>query len=239
MKKSIRDILDLQEIDIRIRNLNIKLQTIPLERAKLVSDFEVVRKEYNSALTAVKKGEQRLRESECSAAGEQDKLKNLLVKSGTIKKQSEYEAVTAEIGSCKKRISDLETEQLELMDTLENLKEAAVKTERRYKATGRAAQAEVKELDALKLKVEEEIKERQVIATRMASCVSQSNLAQYRRLLSAGKGEPLSHVTENGLCSNCALKLPPATLLEASKGNIVNCDNCSYMLYDPNGKDIL
>ena len=238
MKKSVRDLLELQGIDMRIRALNVKLQAIPLERARLVADFEVVRKQYNASLAAVKKIQQRIRENETEVASEQGAHQQLLVKSGTIKKQAEYEALMAQINNCKIRISNLETEQINLLDELEKSQEAAHKMERRYKATGRSAQAEVKELDALKSKVEAEIAEKRLLSARLEENVSRANLDAYRPLLASGKGEPLSRITENGLCSNCALKLPPSTLIEAAKANIVFCDNCSFMLYDPNGKEV-
>ena len=44
IKKSIQDLLKLQTIDLRIRNLEIRLQTIPGERAKLVEEFEIEKK---------------------------------------------------------------------------------------------------------------------------------------------------------------------------------------------------
>ena len=46
MKKSIRDLLALQAVDIRIRNLEIRYKTIPGERANLVAEFEVVKKAF-------------------------------------------------------------------------------------------------------------------------------------------------------------------------------------------------
>ena len=37
----------------------------------------------------------------------------------------------------------------------------------------------------------------------------------------------------NGSCSNCNMKNSPQTAMEARNGNLVNCDNCSFYLYDP------
>ena len=45
MKKSIRDLLALQAVDIRIRNLETRYKTIPVERANLVADENGVYRE--------------------------------------------------------------------------------------------------------------------------------------------------------------------------------------------------
>ena len=44
MKQAIKDLLILQAEDLRIRELKTRLMSIPGERAKLVAEFEVVRK---------------------------------------------------------------------------------------------------------------------------------------------------------------------------------------------------
>ncbi len=236
MKKSVRDLLALQTVDMRIRNLEIRYRTIPGERAKIVEEFEVVKKAFAAASSAVQNVEKAIRACQLENASEQENLKASKIRSATVKKAAEYDAITAQIAGCEKRISELETKELELYDELEKAKEKAVKAERTYKATGRLAQGEVRELDALKEKIIQEIKEKMKESALLEKNVPQTILAQYKRMLSSGKGEPLSAIRD-GLCSNCCLKLPPMTLNEATKGGIVACDHCSCFLYDPNTKD--
>ncbi len=232
MKKSIRDLLALQEVDLRIRSLQIRLATIPGERAKLVDEFKVVQKAYGAAQDAVKNVELNLRTCQSDTATEQENLKKSRIRSGTVKKAAEYEAVNAEIAACEKRISDLETREIELYDELEEAKKACAKAERSYKATGRLAQAEVKELDALKETILAEIKTRTSESAELEKSVAPDTLRQYKRMLATGKGEPLAPIT-NGSCPNCSTSLTPATIAEGMKGGIVECDNCAFMLYDP------
>lgn len=237
MKKSIRDLLALQAVDIRIRNLEIRYKTIPGERAALVAEFEVVKKALAAAKANVQKLELAIRTCQSETASEQENLKNSKIRSATIKKAAEFDAINAQIAGCEKRISELETKELELYDELEKAKEKAVATERSYKATGRLAQAEVRQLDDLKAKIVEEIKAKALESKELEKNVGQSMLSQYKRILATGKGEPLSPI-KGGLCGNCSLKLPPMTLNQASVGDIVNCDHCSYFLYDPEPKSL-
>lgn len=237
MKKSIRDLLALQAVDIRIRNLEIRYKTIPGERAALVAEFEVVKKALAAAKAKVQKLELAIRTCQSETASEQENLKNSKIRSATIKKAAEFDAINAQIAGCEKRISELETKELELYDELEKAKEKAVAAERSYKATGRLAQAEVRQLDDLKAKIVEEIKAKALESKELEKNVGQSMLSQYKRILATGKGEPLSPI-KGGLCGNCSLKLPPMTLNQASVGDIVICDHCSYFLYDPEPKSL-
>ena len=237
MKKSIRDLLALQAVDIRIRNLEIRYKTIPGERAALVAEFEVVKKALAAAKANVQKLELAIRTCQSETASEQENLKNSKIRSATIKKAAEFDAINAQIAGCEKRISELETKELELYDELEKAKEKAVAAERSYKATGRLAQTEVRQLDDLKAKIVEEIKAKALESKELEKNVGQSMLSQYKRILATGKGEPLSPI-KGGLCGHCSLKLPPMTLNQASVGDIVTCDHCSYFLYDPEPKSL-
>ena len=49
MKQAIKDLLTLQAEDLRIRELKTRLASIPAERAKLVAEFEVVRRALEKA----------------------------------------------------------------------------------------------------------------------------------------------------------------------------------------------
>ena len=103
IKKSIQDLLALQELDLRIRNLEIRYKTIPVERAKLVAEFDVVKKALAEAKNHVLKIEQGIRKIQADIKEEQDRQKSLLIKSASIKKASEYEAVMQTIESSKKK----------------------------------------------------------------------------------------------------------------------------------------
>ncbi len=236
IKKSIQDLLQLQALDLRIRNLEIRLQTIPGERAKLVKEFETVKQVLSDAKSQVLKKEQQIKKIQAQITAEQDNLHSLLVKSANTKKASEYQAVMSAIESLKQRISDFETQEINAWDELEDLKKQAVKAEKHYKSIGRQIQTEVIALDQLKEKIQIEIKEKTAQSMQAEKNVGMTVLAQYKRMLSSGKGEPLSAISDVGHCVNCGLKLPPQTLNNAARGEMVTCDNCTYFLYDPNAK---
>ena len=236
MKKIIEDLLVLQAEDLRIRELKNRLSAIPGERAKLVAEFEVVKKGLEKAKQHKLKVEQAVKQQAAATASAQENLRALMIKSASVKKINEYNAILAEIDAAKKNISDSETREIELMDEQEASEKLLAKAERSYRATGRTVQGEVRELDALKETIMKEVLEREKKAEGLAQNVSQALLSPYRRMLASGKGSPVGTI-HDGNCSNCNMKNSPQTAMEAARGNLVNCEYCSYFLYDPDAKD--
>ena len=232
MKQAIKDLLILQTEDLRIRDLKTRLVSIPRERAALVAEFEVVRKGLEKAKQNKLKVEQAVKQQAAATQAAQDKLQALKIKSSSIKKINEYNAILAEIETAKKNISDSETREIELMDEQEAAEKTLAKAERSYKATGRTVQAEVRELDSLTEAVMKEIVERENRSAELAKNVVPNYLDPYRRMLATGKGKPVGTI-RNGSCSNCNMRNSPQTEMEARNGNLVRCDNCSFFLYDP------
>ena len=236
MKQAIKDLLVLQAEDLRIRDLKTRLAAIPRERAALVAEFDVVRKGLEKAKQNKLKVEQAVKQQAAATQAAQDKLQALKIKSSSIKKINEYNAILSEIETAKKSISDSETREIELMDEQEAAGQLLAKAERAYKATGRTVQSEVRELDALRDAILKEIEEKEKLSAEYAKNVLPKYLDPYRRMLAGGKGSPVG-VIHDGNCSNCNMKNSPQTTMEARNGALVNCEYCSFYLYDPDAKD--
>ena len=232
VKQAIKDLLILQAEDLRIRDLKTRLMSLPRERATLVAEFDVVRKGLEKAKQNKLKVEQAAKQQAAATKAARENLQALMIKSTSVKKINEYNAILAEIEAAKKNISDSETREIELMDEQEAADKLLAKAERSYKATGRTVQAEVRELDSLRETIAKEIAEREKRSAELAKNVVPNYLDPYRRMLASGKGSPVGTI-RNGSCSNCNMKNSPQTVMEAKNGNLVQCDNCSFFLYDP------
>ena len=82
--------------------------------------------------------------------------------------------------------------------------------------------SEIKE-EVLKLKADKK---------RFTTQIDLNVLEIYKRLLESDKkGRPVVPII-NGSCSNCLLKITPQTMNEAKKGAVIQCDNCSHIIYD-------
>ena len=175
MRQAIKDLLVLQAEDLRIRDLKTRFASIPGERAALVAEFDVVRKGLEKAKQDKLKVEQAAKQQAAATKSAQETLQALMIKSTSVKKINEYNAILAEIETAKKNISDSETREIELIDEQEAADKALVKAERSYKAVGRTVQAEVRELDALKAAIVKEIVEREKRSEELAKNVVPSS----------------------------------------------------------------
>lgn len=236
MKRHIQELLELQKTDLRIRELEAKCKSYPDERAELVAEFNVVRDALAAAQNKVKRLECDVRAMETDIAGKKAHLQEIKIRSGAIKKMSEYNTVMAEIGNLTLQISQMEDRELELIDELEKARAAADKAGRSYRATGRTVQKEVRALDSLVAEAGKEIEVQKAESQERVKRIPLSILPVYQRLLATGKGEPVGAI-RGGRCPNCSLSLPPMTLNEARKGNLLPCDHCSFLLYDPDVSD--
>ena len=147
MKRSILDLIALQNVDLRIRDLETRLKNIPAERAELVAEFEVVKKALTAAEALVKQTEMKIRTIEGEIEAAKAHLTDIRLRSPSIKKVAEYNAAMADIASTEKKITQLEDSEIEAMEALEKAKADSERAARNYRATGRSVQKEVRELD--------------------------------------------------------------------------------------------
>ena len=196
----------------------------------LAQGFAVVGDEQHAAAAA--QAAQAVRQTENDIAGLNDNIRKLLTQSVMVKKNAEYQAMMTDIENAKARISDLETLLIERMDAQTAAAKAADEEEKSFAVTERQLKeeaAEFKQLvedikaDAVRLKEEKK---------GFIPRVELNVLNAYRTILTKDKGAPVVPIT-NGSCGYCSMKVTPQLVNEAKKGQMVFCDNCSHILYDP------
>ena len=229
MKKWIEDLLALQTIDMGVRNMKMRLEMLPKERISLESEQKREEAELKERSENSKRTELTVKKVESSIAQINDNIKKIMANSAMVKKNNEYQAMMSEIAQNKVKISDLETEEINLLDELEKARTEFKEFEKQYHAKVKTIKENLSELQQLEREVREEIN--RLIAERgtKEGGIPQEVLRVYSRLRQAS-GDPLVKVN-NDICGNCHLKLTPQTLTEARKGSVITCDNCQHLLY--------
>jgi len=229
MKKWIEDLLELQTIDMRIRNMKMRLEMLPKEKVSLEAELKKEEGEIKSKSEHTKKTELAIKNAESSIAQVNDTIKKIQSNSAMVKKNVEYQAMMSEIAQNKAKISDFETEEITLLDELEKAKSELKEFEKQFQAKVKTIKENLAELRQMEGEVREEIN--RLIAERglKENGISQDVIRLYSRLLKTS-GDPLVKVN-NDICGNCHLKLTPQTLAETRKGSVINCDNCQHLLY--------
>jgi len=229
MKKWIEDLLELQTIDMRIRNMKMRLEMLPKEKISLEAEMKKEEGEIKLKSENTKKTELAIKRAESSISQVNETIKKIQANSAMVKKNNEYQAMMSEIAQNKAKISDFETEEITLLDELEKAKTELKAFEKQYHAKVQTIKENLSELQQMEGEVREEIN--RLIAERghKESGIPQDIIRLYSRLLKT-TGDPLVKVN-NDICGNCHLKLTPQTLAESRKGSVITCDNCQHLLY--------
>lgn len=232
MKNWFAGLLELQNVDMRLRNLKLRQEMLPKELKSL--DQEIV--EINSKLKEenenIKKTELEIKKIEGNIALVNETIRKIQANSAMVKKNNEYQAMLHEIEQHKSNISDHESKEINLLDVLENQKNEHREQEKQSRSRIKNITENQAELKQLAEDVVSEIVTLNEERVQKTKQVDQELLSHYNRLLKS-QGCPLVNVS-NGICGNCHLKLTPQTLAETKKGAMAVCDNCQHLLYTNN-----
>ena len=227
----IDSLLALQEVDLKLRDMESRLKLLPKEMQALIGRRDELLKQSAAAADRVRQAELEIKNPEKAIAGLEAENRKLQPQSSMVKKNAEYQAMLAAVESNKKKIGELEEKTLLLFDRLEELRETAAKVKADNAQTIKNIKAEFDELFAFSKTVETELARlRQERPDRLCG-IDPDTMALYNRLLNAKNVRtPVSKV-EEGICGNCHLRVTPQCMSNLMRDRLAVCDNCQGLLY--------
>lgn len=229
MKEWIGHLIALQDIDMRIRRMQMRMKLLPKEKAKLAEEHVAADAELKAKREKSKKCELDIKQVESEIAQFNTEINKLQSQSVMVKKNDEYRALLSEIGHRNEKISDCETREIMLMDELEEDQNEFKEYKKQHNARTKVIEDEISELSTMEDELNEEISRQRRGRRGFESKLTVDVLNIYNRLLKR-QGTPFVEI-HNGSCGNCHLKLIPQTVAETKKGAITTCENCAHMLY--------
>lgn len=232
MRDDVKQLLSLQETDLKIKSLKADLARIPQlqESAKdrLAHDEQALA----DAKKAYQENEVAIKNVELDIGTRRNTIERLKTQQFETKKNDEYAKLGAEIVRYTEEVDDLETQELELMevadqhrDTIEAAKTALAKTQS-------FVDEEIAELQARADERQKELEEAEALRNEKASVVEEDLLGNYQRLFEKRNGDAVMVVTSDRICTSCHVQVTPATYAAAqTNGEIAYCDNCGAILY--------
>ena len=232
----VKNLLNLQALDLEIRNLKLRLTMIPKEAEKLQQEIAAIEGKVKAAKEKKASHELQLKQTEAEIAEINDKIGKLQTQSALVKKNTEYQAMLGTIAMLKKSISELESKQIELMDILADDDKAIYAAVAAVKPETAPLRSELKELAELVNDIK--ARGRELLAKRpeLRSMTDSEILPRYEQILKKNDSIPLVPV-EIDKCGNCHLRLTPQTLNQARSGAITFCDNCMHIIYMPDEQE--
>lgn len=228
-------LLNLQRIDLKIRELEARLALLPKEMAELKNKRDAAVAEVNSAANEAKKIDLERKKAESEIEKLNAENKRLQQQSAMVKKNAEYQAMLGTIALNEKKIGDIENRVLELMDRYEEARRAYRKIRQENEAVVNAIRAEFEEFVTFADDLKKEIAQLKAERPTDVRGVDRETLARYNRLLAGRDGiAPLVPV-ENEICGSCHLRVTRQALTNMQKGAVTSCENCMHFIYLEDG----
>lgn len=231
MQESLKRILDIQELDMKM----IRLMRVKKERLKELQQIADLRTELHQQLTDKEQEITELNKNTQMLEGKilevSSKMKRFESQQSSIKKADEFNALTQEINAAERerialeqKVSDLVDRRVAEEELLEKIKESLKTSEESSLILQKEIEASIKLIngEGLSLKEQRDI---------LAKDADAETLRIYERLLRNKKDRVVVPI-ENRTCSGCHIVLTAQHENVVRKGeNLVFCEHCSRVHY--------
>lgn len=169
---------------------------------------------------------------EKDAATQQARLGKFKDQSSSVKTNKEYTALLHEIEVAKQELDAIEERILRNMDAADPLAAAVKEAEAALAAAKKQIDADRQAMAAEYLDVDRQLAESAEARQTLVAQMNARLVAQFEQLVKGRKGIAVAHVTREGLCSACYVRLRPHLFAEIRRNDgIVPCENCQRILY--------
>ena len=227
----IQSVLDLQEIDGRIRELERESKDLPRRKAQESARLKAVTATLEVAKNQLAAAQQRVQESESESAAAKDRVRELKILQASASSNKEFQQLAIAIEGLEREAEEADSRGYAMMDEIPKLERAVKDAEE--KASGEAGGVNdfCTELDARLAEVKAELDTLAAERAEKAKLVNPRTLLYYERLRT--KRWPVAvPLSPDSVCEGCHLVVPPSTeQMVEHKMELVACTNCGRMLY--------
>ena len=231
MNENIRQLLILQDRDMKFSRLEDELESLDPERQSAKRDSLNRQQVYEEAKQHLVKLEVRRKDLDNDVEAKKTQINKYAQQQLETRKNEEYTALGREIDHAKEIISKIEDEELELLVEIDAYKPKI------EEAKGIAEEAKAHEVatladfDEREKNIEKELEALEDERDALINKLDSKLVRHYERLLETKSGKVVVGV-DHGICSGCHMKLQAQTLVDAKSGrDMVTCTNCGRLLY--------
>jgi predicted nucleic acid-binding Zn-ribbon protein len=232
VKAELQKLIALQNLDTTIRKLEKDLEAIPLRRAEIEGEFDQRAFEIRALETRrdeAKHNRARLENEVVEQKGRAERAERNLMSS---KKQEEYTAAIREADAARKQISTLETQILELLETLEQSEAALNERADEIASLNSDRETRLKQFDEATLAQRDQLKTARTERDLVFAALPKALSSQYGRISARIRDGVAVAEARNRSCTACFMSLRPQVMAEIRRGEeIITCDNCGRILY--------
>ncbi len=236
MNQELENLVQLQEIDLRIREQELAQEQYPVAVTGLEEAILKVKASLDNATKKLTKVESEKKTFEGQIETAKAHLEKSQERLNSIKTNREYDAVHAEIEAQKNLLNNAESKRKNLLDEILKMESNVENSKAEYDRIKNENEPQILELkskiNAIDSNIATITKEREVLLPR----ISKQYMRTYDLIRKKRKtGRALSHVTTR-TCGICFKVLEPQLINEVKRGiKLILCQNCgSILIWDQN-----
>ena len=237
----IQSLIDLQEVDGRIRELELELKDLPRRKAQETARLSGVSADLQAAKANQELANQRVKGYEADAQALKDKIQQLKTTQAGLKSNKEYQQYSIQIDLVSHDLETTENNQLAAMDELPSVQARIAAAQAKFDAEKGGVDAFCAEIDERIASVKAELDEAQKDRAEKAKLVPDPKFLLYYERLRTKRWPVVVPLTHDGVCDGCHLVQPPSVSQmvdanakngeEGKMQNIVACTMCGRILY--------
>ncbi len=224
-------LIELQEIDRRIRGLSDQKDRLPVVLAEIEERRAAGKADLESVKERLAAAQKAKRDRDADLEQEAQKVQKLKARTTDIKTNKEYQALLKEIETAEQGNKAIEDEILVLMEKIDAAAAEIKNAEQRTRDAEAALAAEQKQHEEEFAAIDKELAAVEQERAGVIGRVQPGILRQYQNLL-ATKGGIAMAEARGEACSGCYMSIPPQVFVNVKKNaSIITCPQCNRILY--------
>jgi uncharacterized protein len=233
MHPSIKHLIELQTMDLRLNELRALVASFPKRLAESDARVEAARKQLAAAKEALTTSLKDRKKYEIDVEQWKEKARKYKDQIYEVKTNEAYKALQHEIQAAEAEITKAEDLLLERMLAGEEYERQVKAAERELTEVRAAAQAEHQKLEAEQTAAQRELERDTAERQRAVAAIPEDLLDHYQRIARRHGGVALAEVRDE-TCTLCRVRVRPHVYQELRREGsqeIFHCESCTRILY--------
>lgn len=234
MLDQLRLLAELQQLDSRMRALEIEKQELPKQLHTFQQACDDVREELEVSQSEIEAAERQRRTLERDIDTDNDRLIKAQNRLHEVKTNKEYSAALTEIDAGKERIRTLEDRVLELMEGAETKRDVAQRCEQRLQEVVRELAVQEQHVSKAQEALDSDIASRESERAELVARLQADMYTAYQNASRRTGGVAVVDIMPDETCGGCYLRIRPQLISEVRKQEgVVSCPHCKRILLWP------
>jgi predicted nucleic acid-binding Zn-ribbon protein len=231
LNPSLKPLIDLQSLDLRIVEIKEQQRRFPEQKAAAEAPLKESRRRLQDITAAAETLAKERRSVERDLESHEAQIQKLRGRLSELKTNKEYQAHLFEIEMANKKKSEIEDQILSFMERIERAQQDTKQIQASVAEAERAFSQEQTRLQTLGDRLAVELAGLEENRQELTRLLDKDLLDRYNRLKSKLKALALAPI-RNGICFGCRLQLPPQLVAEVKRSDVLqSCSYCQRILY--------